>query len=36
VAEEIYELRWSSISELYRSELLGERDPAAGGYQVIS
>jgi hypothetical protein len=26
VAEEICELRWASISELYRSEMLGEKE----------
>ena len=26
VAEEICQLRWASISELYRSEVLGERE----------
>jgi pyrroloquinoline quinone (PQQ) biosynthesis protein C len=26
VAEEICELRWASISELYRSEVLGEKE----------
>jgi hypothetical protein len=26
VAEEICELRWTSISELYRSEMLGEKE----------
>jgi len=26
VAEEICQLRWASISELYRSEMLGEKE----------
>jgi hypothetical protein len=26
VAQEICELRWASISELYRSEVLGEKE----------
>ena len=36
VAQEICELRWASISELYRSEVLGEKEilPPGVGWRV--
>jgi hypothetical protein len=35
VAEEICELRWASISELYRSEVLGEKQILPPGMACV-
>jgi len=36
VAQEICELRWASISELYRSEVLGERELLPSGISRLA